>query len=500
MAVSGARAVAGDAGNYRIEVADFGPIRRADVDLRPLTVFAGPSNTGKSYLAMLVYALHQCFSPSSVKLPPHRRPHWFIFSGAMAEPLLGDRRLRQRMADWWSTGDGYESAPPDDVAKALRSALEQVSGGERFLAEEVRRCFGVDALSDLVRKGSASTDAVIALHVAKESGQAQTRYRIELGSDGLHVSGKLGALPRVSRDNSDERFREWFTELEDSRVRLRWVLDRMFESLIRPLIRRSYYLPADRTRVMHSHQVVVSTLVRSATTAGIRPSANVPLLSGVLADFLDGLIGMSQRPRAASGEIADTLEQNLLAGIVRLNRSETGYPSFVYRPANWESDMPLMRTASMVSELAPVVLFLRHLVESDDLLIIEEPESHLHPALQTTFVRELARLVHSGIHVMLTTHSEWIMEALANLVRSSELSEEQRKGIPGADVALTPDQVGAWLFRPDADGTGSLVAEIPLDTEAGTFPVGFGEVTESLYNEWARIGNRIAAGKTDRND
>ena len=151
----------------------------------------------------------------------------------------------------------------------------------------------------------------------------------------------------------------------------------------------------------------------------------------------------------------------------------------------------------MVSELAPVVLYLRYLVEPGDLLIIEEPESHLHPALQTAFARELARLVHSGVRVLLTTHSEWILEALANLVRLSELSEERREGIPGADVALTPDQVGAWLFRPDSDGAGSAVEEIPLDRIR---QLGFGEVTESLYNEWARIANRIEAAKADQND
>ena len=31
-----------------IEMADFGPIVEAKIDLRPLTVFVGPSNTGKS--------------------------------------------------------------------------------------------------------------------------------------------------------------------------------------------------------------------------------------------------------------------------------------------------------------------------------------------------------------------------------------------------------------------------------------------------------------------
>ena len=154
----------------------------------------------------------------------------------------------------------------------------------------------------------------------------------------------------------------------------------------------------------------------------------------------------------------------------------------------------------MVSELAPVVLYLRYLVEPNDVLIIEEPEAHLHPALQAAFARELARLVLSGVRVVLTTHSEWILEALANLVRLSELSADRREGIAGADVALGAEQVGAWLFKPDSDGGGSEVVEIPLDTDAGSFPAGFGEITEALYNEWARISNRIEAAKAEKND
>ena len=40
-----------------LRVSNFGPIAEAEIDLRPLTVFVGPSNTGKSYLAILIYAL-----------------------------------------------------------------------------------------------------------------------------------------------------------------------------------------------------------------------------------------------------------------------------------------------------------------------------------------------------------------------------------------------------------------------------------------------------------
>ena len=35
--------------SLELEVANFGPIVAAKIDLRPLTVFVGPSNTGKSY-------------------------------------------------------------------------------------------------------------------------------------------------------------------------------------------------------------------------------------------------------------------------------------------------------------------------------------------------------------------------------------------------------------------------------------------------------------------
>jgi len=44
--------------NVRLEVQDFRPLAQASIELRPLTVFVGPSNTGKTYLALLIYALH----------------------------------------------------------------------------------------------------------------------------------------------------------------------------------------------------------------------------------------------------------------------------------------------------------------------------------------------------------------------------------------------------------------------------------------------------------
>ena len=41
----------------KISASNFGPIIEGTVELKPLTVFVGPNNSGKSYMAMLIYSL-----------------------------------------------------------------------------------------------------------------------------------------------------------------------------------------------------------------------------------------------------------------------------------------------------------------------------------------------------------------------------------------------------------------------------------------------------------
>ena len=99
---------------------------------------------------------------------------------------------------------------------------------------------------------------------------------------------------------------------------------------------------------------------------------------------------------------------------------------------------------------------------------------------------------------MLTTHSDYVLEELANLVRMSDLPEEQRADLKGADAALSSDEVGVWLFEPGQQQEGSVVREIPLDEDSGTFPAGYGAITEALYNTSVEIDSRIIESKNDQ--
>ena len=479
-----------DSERITLAVKDFGPIAEATVELRPFTVFVGASNTGKSYLAILLYALHQFFSSW------HRR----VDIPLDVDIAPSDDRL-DALKEWLGQTLAekhkrhvVDVTLPDYIATLVRPAMEDVSGAAVFFDASVARCFGVSNTQSLIRQSGGKL-ARIALYWErgnKPLEQPDLSYDFTITRARPQIAAAVAPnMPlRIHVPNH-----EWQWIMRRRRV-LRFLADKVVAHTIGAIAQPVHYLPADRAGVMHAHRIVVSSLIGRASRAGIGAESPLPALSGVLADFLEQLIDLGDaehRVRVSQyAEHAERLETEILGGVVGTHRSAVGYPSFHYRPAEWKRDLPLMNTSSMVSELAPVVLYLRHIVQPGDVLIIEEPESHLHPAMQVTFTRLLAAVVRSGVRVVLTTHSEWVLEALANLVRLSDVDESRRQEIAGDDLALTPDQVGAWLFEQKRRPKGSVVKEIPLDVRRGTFPAGFSEITEQLYNDWAGITNHVA--------
>lgn len=74
----------------------------------------------------------------------------------------------------------------------------------------------------------------------------------------------------------------------------------------------------------------------------------------------------------------------------------------------------------MVKELSSLVLYLRYLALPGELLIIDEPEMNLHPAAQVEIIEFLAMLVNAGLHVLITTHSPYIVDHLVNLMDANK--------------------------------------------------------------------------------
>lgn len=486
-----------------LEVSDFGPIARARIDLRPLTVFVGPSNTGKSYLAMLIYALHGLFRDFLLGVR--------VYNQGQTHDPIGTWENLWQVREWARSALRNETMQkarhisiPTEVARFVWACVSSRSldrMGTRWLGI-IERGFGVSR-RDMIRYGASSnTNIIVRSESFDQFNPLMWHFRIADDSAfSFHPSEMPlffdGNDPMISddlllftEDIPDERFESFAVHLANEFIGT--LAGMTVAPLVSPLSARAYYLPADRAGIMHAHQVVVSSLIRSAARAGFRDEAPLGTLPGVLADFLEQLVELSDvRSGANSGaKVAEKIEQSMLIGKIHADESVVNYPYFSYQPSGWQRTLPLMNTSSMVSELAPVILYLRHVVQPGNTLIIEEPEAHLHPAMQREFTRQIAAIIRAGIRVVITTHSEWVLEELANLVYLSSLPRDQANGVDESAPILTPAQVGVWLFEQKKPLRGSVVREIPLDKESGSFDSGFTEVSRLLYNTWAEIASR----------
>ena len=147
----------------------------------------------------------------------------------------------------------------------------------------------------------------------------------------------------------------------------------------------------------------------------------------------------------------------------------------------------------MVSELAPLVLFLKYLIDPGDFLIIEEPESHLHPESRRKLTASIVKLIRAGVKVLITTHSDDFVQQLSNFIRLSQIPEEQRvkRGYSAKDY-LSPEEVGAYLFELEWEKGGSFVKELAVSAEDGIPEEEFARVTEALYKETVYLHRAVS--------
>ena len=497
--------------DVRIEATNFGPIKSAAVDLRPLTVFVGPSNTGKTYFAVLIYALYRILDGFR-RLPApfhrwYRRPRFPEPRVPATAKTLRRTELRKLLDKLDADAASFRlSDVPEGARDAVRTFLMDPETLRVELDRELMRCFDVESVSDLVRLTGQHREMGISLAV-KERDRSLWKFRASVSESGVTADGRIeddvvlfpegGPESRLAR-----RIRNWSRRWTDGSGNRRYPIDALFEDLFFRSVRShpddayyAYYLPAARSGIMQSHRVIASSLVTRSTRAGLERFPELPTFSGVMADFMQRLIlyKEGESDDESMNELAARLEEEALAGRIRIKRpTPGGYPEFVYRPRGSKQDVRLTRASSMVSELAPVVLFLRGAVGRGDTLVIEEPEAHLHPAAQTRMAVALARLVRAGVRVVVTTHSDWLLKEIGNLMRAGELQEAGRPSVDeGPPSALQRGEVGIWLFHEEGPASGSTVEEIPFDSIEGVEPRDYEDVAEALYNRSADLQNQL---------
>ena len=137
-----------------IAVKNFGPIAEANIDLRPLTVFVGPSNTGKTYFATLVYALHGIsggFTPLPLVSVLHQLRSRYFLSVSADEKKAARELLKATIELFKKLVISRSSFKFSDLPQALRDHLQSSLTDPEIIGRELNRCFDFKSISDLIR-------------------------------------------------------------------------------------------------------------------------------------------------------------------------------------------------------------------------------------------------------------------------------------------------------------------------------------------------------------
>ena len=471
----------------KISVENIGPIVSGEVDLKPLTIFIGPSNTGKSFLATMIYSLAQIFyhsaqSQFSFMVPSSRR-------GLTRSLGTVDAEVRLAFDEWDLGGEvddhgvvelNLQEFPPAIARAVEESVNRQISQVEAALKVRFDRTYG--GLSDVVKRGSD----VGRLRVSNPALTMEFDLRpskLELGGSFdvdsiVPVQIPAGLVDDMRMARHDRRaLPEIFVDLVSGQV-----LDRIGVGL---LSSDGYYLPAARSGVIQAYKTIVGSIARGSSPSNTRREDSSELL-GCVSDFISHLITMgTPGPSKELREVVSFIESEISQGVVDFDDSQgLPFPDIKYLPSGDSKSFRIARSSSTVSDLAPLILFLKYLVQPGDLLILEEPEAHLHPAAQRQMARGIVRLVNAGVMVLITTHSDFLLGAINNLLRLSFAGEDKLAELGFENPnCLSHDNVSAYRFVVDEAAGGSFVHELEIRRDVGINDDEFGRVVNELYDE-----------------
>lgn len=127
-----------------------------------------------------------------------------------------------------------------------------------------------------------------------------------------------------------------------------------------------------------------------------------------------------------------------------------------------------------ITQVFPIVVAVLSAVQGD-ILLIENPEVHLHPAGQALMGQFLADVARAGVQVILETHSDHVLNGIRRAVKAERLAAE-RVAIHFFRPRSAAEET--QVFSPILDGSGNI----------DTWPEGFFDQFDKDMNYFAGWG------------
>ena len=439
----------------KIKIINFGPIKEFEFDFsKKLIVTYGDNNIGKSYAMQVAYLLLKAF----MNIP------------------IDEKKMTQVLLDL------YHSI----------SNVNSITGNESILAEKQEEYkSGIDMykeISDFIipqfinscRNTFGNFDLIL-------SKNPHIYFTVRQHSMDIDIKG--GTITgRTDNDYREGQSKPIAFGFAEYLYKINPILNDIVLG-IQNEVGQVHFLPASRSGIysgMNAFGAIVAEL--SKNRSALTKKIELPGISEPVADYFIALSGIpnygaytSETMDERIKECCNIIENSILKGRVIIDKNKN---TLMYAPEGMEVQYSLTEVSSMVSEISPIVAFLKYVlvnkdsnyIDNNGILFIEEPEAHLHPNNQLKLMEVFAELAQAGITIVMSSHSNYVFNKLNNLVLSGKLDYNMYEPI---------------LLEKGTEGSASKPMHID---ECGADDENFIDVSEALYNEREQIIEKLNEG------
>lgn len=412
---------------WTLHIENFARIDSADIEISPLLCFIGDNNSGKSYVMNLLWGIIA-------------NGHMFYYD---QNKCCVNSPEYEKCNEWWLANINKQVEVTPDIAQKYIDWFNKILDFNKL--QLTQKIFNNKMQIDKIEVRNFSAKKPISITLNNNPSPVQKGYGYTpINATSLEINVNLPLNP-----NSEPYFETlFFVNFVICWHLLMFDLTRIANSLEDE--ETPIYLPASRTGLLLVHRIIASKATRNLLSMNSSEDFQEKLTAPYV-QFLELLIKLQN-----TAEITDErklalikfLQDELIHGNITVK--EEG-KAIRYSPKDSTTELPMSITSSVVTEITSLLLLLTTRLPLR-LIIIEEPEAHLHPALQKKIAQFLIRLVHSGIPIWITTHSDTILQHFNNMIKLNNRSEEDRRQLlqdfnyTDKDL-LSPEEINLYQFE-----------------------------------------------------
>ncbi len=415
----------------KVNFKELGYVKNVELDLnKDLIILCGPNNTGKTYVAYAIYGLMKFRS----ELPKSRK---------VADEIKNLMEKGQIELDIIDLLTENSASYLNAIGKSYIKQIPKVFASDEATFSKTEIKIELGEISDLSTK-------ILAEKISQEIGiRNSVSVKIVKEVNSSTITCILIENENIANTNKHE---------VPTTILLDFIADRIFSILIDFIFPKTYIAPAERIAInifskelSLKRNVLVDKLlelkdvgkdddpfdlIKRRATRYPSPVRDSLEISEDLNNF--------EKNNSEFEHFADEIEKEILKGQVLISKEG----DVQFKPDKAKSlKLPIHLTASVVKSLSNLVIYFRHLATKGDFIIIDEPELNLHPDNQVIIARIIAKIVNNGFKVLISTHSDYIIRELNNLIMLKSKPNFAKKYNYADDTLLTHSKVGAILFH-----------------------------------------------------